>query len=211
MGNFSLDFIYYIPGVISAIVFYVYAQAKVAENLGDMTPRFFGRITLNPFAHIDFFGLICLLFFHIGWAKPVPINKNNFKNPKIGDLKVNLAGPFANLFLAFFLVLSLIVLDKTNSQNITLILIVNGGIMYNLYFAFFNLIPIPPLTGARILAYFLPYRYANFLENQSLNMYNYLFLLGLMFLGVFGKIIEPLAKNTFLLMVYIGNSILGFF
>ena len=99
-----------LPGLIIAMVIHEYAHARVAVWLGDFTPKMMGRLTLNPMAHIDPIGLVMLFLVHFGWAKPVMINPNNFKNPKRDDILVSLAGPGANLLTAF---LALVVLLST--------------------------------------------------------------------------------------------------
>ena len=95
MFGFGPDMIYAIPGLLIALTVHEYAHAKVADNLGDFTPRMNGRLTLNPVAHIDPIGLIMLFFAQIGWAKPVPINLNNFDDWRKGEMQVSLAGPFS--------------------------------------------------------------------------------------------------------------------
>ena len=101
MFGFGPDMIYAIPGLLIALTVHEYAHAKVADNLGDFIPCMNGRLTLNPVAHIDPIGLIMLFFAQIGWAKPVPININNFDDWRKGEMQVSLAGPFANLISAF--------------------------------------------------------------------------------------------------------------
>jgi len=133
----------------------------VALSLGDTTARDAGRLTLNPIPHIDLFGSIILpglmLLFGTGflfaWAKPVPINPYNFSDQKYGEAKVGAAGPAANFILA--IAFGLVVRFLPSDSNLSLILSI---IVYiNLLLAIFNLIPIPPLDGSRILACFLPY------------------------------------------------------
>lgn len=196
MFDFNTNFIYSIPGLLSALVFYVYAQAKVADNLGDPTPRYCGRLTLNPLVHIDPWGLLCLLFLRMGWAKPVPINPYNFKNPTRGELEVSLAGPVANIVLAFACYQTWMILNFYHVGSMAVYEMLDYAVMYNLFFCFFNLIPIPPLTGARIVSALLPERYTTYIDKISFNPYSYLILLALMFLGVFSAIIYPLTSLT---------------
>ena len=143
-----------------SITFHEYAHGWVAYKLGDPTPKMSGRLTINPIAHIDPFGTIALPIllliaskgaFAIGYVKPVPINPYHFKNPK-KDLKlVGAAGPSANIILAIFLTL----LFKTGLSIFTTSAVILG-IAINLMLAIFNLIPIPPLDGSRIVASLLP-------------------------------------------------------
>ncbi len=144
-----------------------YSHAYAAYKLGDPTARNLGRLTLNPLKHIDPLGAICMIFLHIGWAKPVPINARNFKNPKRDFAITALAGPLSNLIMAFisafmYLLSYALLRDVTftneflfglasNTLNFIYIFhIVNVGI------AIFNLLPVPPLDGSRLLTVILP-------------------------------------------------------
>lgn len=145
-----------------SITLHEYSHGLVAAKFGDPTPRASGRLTLNPLAHIDIFGTIILpvlLFklssgkFAFGYAKPVPINPYHFKNPKRDILWVGLAGPAVNFLIALLLT---IVLKASAYLFIPEIII--EGILINLVLGIFNLIPIPPLDGSRVLSAFLPYK-----------------------------------------------------
>ncbi|HIS69644.1 MAG TPA: site-2 protease family protein [Candidatus Gallacutalibacter stercoravium] len=163
-----------IPGVIMTIlsmlmiIFLVLplhecAHGWVASKLGDTTARFSGRLTLNPLSHIDPFGAVALLLFGFGWAKPVPINPRNFKNPKAGMAITALAGPVSNLLAAFVgALLYQVVLLASGSMSqqvfgwVSVFFI--QFVSINIGLAVFNLIPLPPLDGSKILGAFLPDR-----------------------------------------------------
>lgn len=162
-----------IIALIFSIILHELAHGFVAELLGDYTPRYSGRLTLNPLAHIDPIGSVILPFFTFfswgfifGWAKPVPINPLNFRNPQKGMALVGLAGPLTNMLLAFILILLLkvfIVLNLPFNYNIFLTII-----KLNLILAIFNLLPIPPLDGSRVFLSFLPLNAQIYLEQLGI-------------------------------------------
>lgn len=196
--------LYRIPALLIAITIHEYAHAQTAESMGDPTPRFMGRLTFNPLSHLDPIGALMLVVAGFGWAKPVGINPNNFRNRREGILKVSFAGPAANLFLCFLAALIGVIMAKFGllSQGVQAFLFWTQ--MYNVWFAFFNLIPIPPLDGSKILGELLPPRTAYQYENM-VGQYGFYILLALVFTGIVGAIINPFAR------AYIGlvNSILG--
>ena len=161
-----------IPGLIISMVVHEYAHARMAVTLGDFTPKLMGRLTLDPRAHIDPVGLLMLFLVRFGWAKPVIINPSNFKQPRRDDILVSLAGPLANLLTAF-LALFLLVLVSQFGAHLSqgTLLVCRLIIIYNINFAIFNLIPLPPLDGSHILKQLLPrdlaWRFAS-LERYSL-------------------------------------------
>lgn len=177
----------YILPFLFSLCFHEYAHAWAASRLGDDTAKNFGRMTLNPLPHIDIIWTIIIpiitivtggIFF--GGAKPVPVNPRNFKNPIKDMAKVALAGPMSNILLSIIFTLILVLSIKHITllpANIAVPLfhMLRAGIIINLFLAFFNLVPIPPLDGSKIIKLFLPYKYANFLE--SLAPYSFIFII----------------------------------
>ena len=158
-----------------AITLHELAHGYTAYKLGDNTAKEQGRLTLNPIKHIDIFGLIALIVIHIGWAKPVPINPMNFKSRKSGTILVSIAGPLTNLLLA---VIFAVMLKVTYGLNIYLSFFFQYGVILNIGLAVFNLLPLPPLDGSKILASLLPlklerlfYQYQRYLSFIVLILY----------------------------------------
>ena len=143
------------------------SHAAAALALGDRTPRWQGRITLNPLAHIDYIGSLMILLFGFGWAKPVEVNMRNFKNPKAGMAVTALAGPLSNFIIAFVAALfyapvydaCISLLPTSEMLAEILYYFFNYFILINISIGIFNLIPIPPLDGSRILSSILPDKY----------------------------------------------------
>lgn len=182
-----------IPGLLIALVIHEYAHALIAVKMGDDTPRFSGRLTLNPLAHIDPIGTLMLLVAQFGWAKPVMINPNNFDNWRRGNLCVALAGPGANLITGFvFLLIQILFVRLDLFSTTALQQVLSLIVIYNINFAIFNMIPLPPLDGSRVLMCFLPTEWCYKL--QSIERYSFLIFIALMFTGVFVYILIPLQR-----------------
>jgi Zn-dependent protease len=173
--------------LLFSLVIHEVSHGQVALLLGDTTARDQGRLSLNPLVHLDPVGSVLVpLFLYIvtagqgplfGWAKPVPVNPYNFRDQKWGILKVSLAGPLANFFIAVIFAL-LIRFLSFPSQLIGLLEII---IIYNLLWGFFNLVPIPPLDGSQILFSFLPEKYGDI--KNFLYQYGQFLLLLFIFFG----------------------------
>lgn len=193
MFGFGPDMIYGIPGLLLAMTVHEYAHARVADNLGDMTPRMNGRLTLNPVAHIDPIGLIMLFFAQIGWAKPVPINIGNFANWRRGEMQVSLAGPLANLITALVATIVFALTVKIGAAPHWVYSVLQLIVIFNVNFAVFNMVPIPPLDGSKVLASVLPGRLAYQYQTSAINRYSFLILILLVFSGILGMIIWPIS------------------
>lgn len=171
------------------------AHAFAATKLGDNTARWHGRLRLNPLAHLDPFGTAMLVFFGYGFAKPVPVNPRNFRNPKLGMALTALAGPLSNLLMAALSLGLFSVIVHTGwyrflPEEVFYFLFLMLVVVFanvNLGLAVFNLLPVPPLDGSKILEYFLPARWSYPLERYG----NYM-TWGLMFLVFSGYLNGPL-------------------
>ena len=204
MFDFSLTgLIAGLPGLVIALVIHEYAHAKAADVMGDFTPRMTGRLTLNPMAHIDPIGLIMLLVVRFGWAKPVMINARNFRNWRQGELLVAVAGPVANMIVAFISLLAMAVLFKLGMFSEGVRLVLSMMVLFNINFAIFNMLPLPPLDGSKVLMVLLPGRLAYKL--MSLERYSFIILIFLMMTPFLTMILIPLQR----LVLSIFNLIIG--
>ena len=202
-----LSFVISIPGILIAITFHEFAHAFAADKLGDDTPRRQGRLNLNPFKHLDLFGTIMLVFAGFGWGKPVEINPRNF-NRKMSLSKaeaiVAAAGPLMNFLLAivFEIILCLIIkfapginiiggIIYSSNQAVGLAMTVAESIIaINIGLGVFNLIPLPPLDGSKILCGFLPYNAKNWMDSHS-QIFEIVFI-ALWIVGILSLIVEPI-------------------
>ena len=189
MFGFDENMIFRIPALLIALTIHEYAHARVAVWMGDDTPKIMGRLTLNPIAHLDPFGLIMLWLFKFGWAKPVPINPNNFKNWRKGTILVSLAGPGANIMMALLAAIIYGLLAKFQLMSGNVDTVLKFTYSYNIIFAVFNLIPLPPLDGSKVLMNLLPGRQAYMFE--KIEPYAPFILLALVYLNVINVIITP--------------------
>lgn len=190
-----------LPIFFFCLVIHEYAHGLMAEKCGDSTARYLGRLTLNPLSHIDPVGTIIfpvlLVVMHspfiFGWAKPVPINPYNFRNPRWDTVKVGLAGPGANIITALVSALLFRILAVAGPVNEAVAMILGGLILISLILAIFNLVPIPPLDGSHVLAGLLPARLAY--KFERIQGFGFIIIIALMYLGFFNGVIFPLAYN----------------
>ncbi len=200
-----------VPPILLALTVHECAHAWVATRLGDHTARMLGRVTLNPVKHLDPIGTIVLFLSGMfGWAKPVPVNPLNFRDPSRGMMWVSVAGPGANLFLAavFALIYRLLniggyTLSVMGSPVLgPLFIMIKFSIIINVSLAIFNMIPVPPLDGSKVLSHFLAADKA--LGYARIEPYGFLILMVLIVTGIVGKILSPLVLYTVNLLVWGG-------
>lgn len=189
------ELIYGLPGLLTAIVLHELAHALTAVLLGDPTPRNQGRLTLNPLKHIDPVGMLMLFVFKFGWAKPVQVEPRYFKDPRRGMMLVSLAGPLTNFLTAYVAIALMKILEPRPDDFFNPILSIM--IIYNVSLGVFNLIPVPPLDGSKVLAALLPYRQGNWL--YAMETYGWIILILLLSTGILGRILRPMVN--FMLMV----------
>ncbi|WKY47260.1 site-2 protease family protein [Eubacteriaceae bacterium ES3] len=195
MFNFSADYflslLLSMPGILLAISFHEMAHGFAADAMGDPTPKLAGRLTVNPLKHIDPLGLLSMVLFRFGWAKPVPVNPLNFKDRKKGMIIVALSGILTNLLLGFLgMATYLLVVPLQNDILMTILYYIY---IYNIVFAVFNLLPIPPLDGSKVLLVFLPNKaLPTFYEFQKYGMF---IILGLAITGLLSMIINPVING----------------
>ena len=193
-----------IPGLLIAITFHEFAHAFAADRLGDDTPRRQGRLNLNPFKHLDVFGTIMLIFAGFGWGKPVEINPRNFnRNISLAKAEaiVAAAGPLTNIVLAFvFEIITCAIIRfapefyVSQAGYITNI-ILQSIVSINIGLGIFNLIPLPPLDGSKILGGFLPYNAKNWLDSHG-QIFEIVFV-ALWIIGILSLIISPLINLVY--------------
>ena len=191
-----------VPAILWALSFHEFCHAWVAARCGDNTAERAGRMTLNPLAHFDPWGLLCLLFFHFGWAKPVPIDPRYFRQPRRDIMLVSIAGIVGNILTAVLFGALIRIIFKVHPiwiMNYGLRTVLLDFVVINLNFAVFNLIPIPPLDGSKILYTLLPPSSVRFI--MWMERYSLILLLMLVYSGVVGRIMRPAVSFAFKLVM----------
>lgn len=211
-----IGFILTIPAVIIAITFHEFAHAFAADKLGDATPRMQGRLNLNPLSHIDPIGIMLLLFAGFGWGKPVQINPRNFNRDmplSKAEAIVAAAGPIMNFIIAFVFLVIMYLLQEfgitAGQYTLYLYLFLSYVVSINIGLGVFNLIPLPPLDGSKILMHFLPYNARNWFINKQYIFY--IVFLALWITGLSGLILQPLFQAVITGMEFIVSSIFNLF
>ena len=207
--------IVYLPILFFSIILHEYAHGYIACRNGDDTALVLGRLTFNPLKHIDFVGSIIVPIFcyttglpFFGWAKPVPVNPYNLNNIRNDMAKVAFAGPASNLILVLISALALKLVFMFAPNFTILIQVFVYSILINLILALFNLMPIPPLDGSKIVARFLPVKLSN--KYMRFERYGMLLVIILIFTGVFKKILVPVFYVIFnLILSFVGGSFNG--
>ena len=206
-----------IPGVLIAITFHEYAHAWTAYKLGDDTAKSQGRLSLNPLKHMDPIGIVMLLFLGFGWGRPVEIDSRNFNrniSVRKAEAIVSIAGPLDNFILAIVFSAIYGALIKFNALTsmdtrtaLTIITILQSIISINIGLGVFNLIPLPPLDGSKVLSYFLPYNARNWFENNQ--QIFYIIFLIIWITGIAGTIISPAITSIYYGLMKLVSLVFG--
>lgn len=212
-----LGLLYSIPAVLIAITFHEFAHAKAADMLGDDTPRREGRLSLNPLDHTDPIGFIMLLFAGFGWGKPVNVNSRNYNRDitvEKADCIVSIAGPAMNIILAIIFTIIYCIIYKfgggiiyTNTIASIITTMIIHIISINIGLAIFNLIPLPPLDGSKVIKPFLSYNTKTWFEDNEKLFY--IIFIVLWITGIAGTIISPVINVVFNGLLKLGSLIFG--
>ena len=214
LGGRSIEgIIFALPGVIVAMTFHEFAHAWVATKLGDDTPRLQGRLNLNPMSHVDPVGIICLALLGFGWGKPVQINSRNFDGKyslSKAEALVSAAGPIMNfiialIFLIIYVIYGMNVTTITNTTNIIMSIILSV-ISVNIGLGVFNLIPVYPLDGSKILNHFLPFKAKEWIMNNQ-----FVLTIAVIFLVFFTDIIGIISSRVLVGMLWLAENLVGIF
>ena len=201
-----------LPAVLAAFTIHEYAHAKTADALGDPTPRMTGRVTLDPFAHIDWIGLICLLVAGFGWGKPVRVNSSYFKKPRRDSVLVAVAGPLSNLMLALLSGVVYVILlrfyIRMGAAGEVLMRIVLPFVSWNTLLFAFNIIPVPPLNGYKVIKGFSKHPSNSFF--RFMDKYGTIVLMVLFMTGMTSRFISLISSIVNLPMMTLAGLVLHY-
>jgi len=205
------------PVILLSLTVHEYFHGWTANKLGDPTAKIQGRLTLNPIAHLDILGTILMFVVGFGWAKPVPIDPRNFKDPKKDTILVAIAGPLSNLVMALAAGLALrymiprMVSGEISSEGVypVIAIILVLTLVYGIALAVFNMIPIPPLDGSRVLYGLLPNRYAYAYSRFEPYGVIFLFILFIFGGGIFKYLLLPVSYISVMLSGYNYSTLWG--
>jgi len=210
LSQFLLKLAIFAPPMLMAVTFHEVSHGAVAALLGDPTARLAGRLTLNPFKHLDTMGLLAFVLTQmIGWAKPVPVDGRYFKNPRMGMVLVSAAGPASNFVLAVLSAQALLGIQNAahlisdpaarGYVLLPLLYMTIASVQVNLALGVFNLLPIPPLDGGHLLMGLLPPRWAYLLSRQE--RWGFVVVILLAISGVLGRILGPVVSHLYNLLI----------
>ncbi len=203
-----------VPGVLIAITFHEFAHGYVAYKLGDNTAKLEGRLSLNPLDHLDPIGTLMLLLAGFGWGKPVNVNPSNYTRKismEKGEALVSLAGPLMNIILSIIFAIIYFAIYKfanvtflSSTVGTVLMLLISATISINVGLGIFNLIPLPPLDGSKIIMPFLPYKAKQWFRNNE--QIFYIIFVVIWITGIAGIIISPAINVVYTgIMKLVGN------
>ena len=205
-----IEFLIILPVLLFSVAIHEFSHAFAAYKLGDRSQKAQGRLTIHPFAHIDWLGFISFALTGIGWGRPVFVDDRNFKKRSRDNAIVAFAGPFSNLVMAFVFTVILKILVMTNVLNVTsggaasiIVSMIYTAILYNVFFAVFNMLPIPPFDGSKVLRYFLPNKLKHIVD--YLEQYSLIIFLVLIVTGLHVYIVSPISTAILNLLSKILN------
>ncbi len=213
MLNIVQEYLARLIVLFTAITVHEYAHGFVAYKLGDPTAKYSGRLSFNPISHLDPIGALCMVFFGFGWAKPVPINPQYFRDRKKGSALTALAGPLANIALTFistiFIALYFVFVYSKYANLLTSFIyeVFIQLAVVNIGFAIFNLIPFPPLDGSKILGAFLSYD--NYYKLLRYEHFGFPLLMLLSITGILGKILSLFTGPIYSLWIMSVNGLIN--
>lgn len=216
MGNIlpSLsDLILTVLAIVPAMCIHEYAHGWMSYKLGDPSPKYDGRLSLNPLHHIDPLGALFLIIFNFGWAKPVQVNPRYYKNPKKGMALVALAGPLANFILALICLIVDNVIVKVTGGDVSLAVYLIYqffllSAMVNVGLGVFNLIPLPPLDGSKVIAMFLPAKW--YYKYMQFEQWGFVLLFLLLAMGAFSGPLYYLRYGVVNYLDFLANALTSF-